>query len=273
MVQDQENQRARRVDVGGYALRMRVIGEGDPTIVFDSGLGDALEIWDSVQPEIAKQARTVLYDRAGIGKSDPGPHPRSAYCMVEELRLMLRAADIRPPFVLVGHSMAGFTLRVFAHNRPEEVAGLVFVDASHEDLMSRWEAARTPEEWSGFQEKMEGVYKNAPEGELAEWRHFPQNAASMREIGPPPDVPIAFLTSTRLDEASASVGITEEDMQAKLDLHREWLVQAPQATHTVTEASGHYIQQDEPDLVIDAIRGVLWAVELGNRSAKAFCGN
>jgi pimeloyl-ACP methyl ester carboxylesterase len=162
--------------------------------------------------------------------------------------------------------MAGFNIRLFAHQYPNDVAGLVLVDASHEDLWSRWEALRTPAEWSWFQEKMEDFFRDVSDGVLAEWSHFDQNMATIRGVGLPSDVPIAILTSTRVDEVSDSLGITAADIDAKLDLHRQWLMQAPQAMHTLTEASGHYIQDEEPDLVIDAIREVLGRARNQQRS-------
>lgn len=118
----------RLVDVGTHRLHLREMGEGTPTVIFESGLMSTVLTWQSLQPEIAKLTRTICYDRAGLGWSDPGPMPRDARRIVKELRELLKRAEIRPPYVLVGHSFAGVTTRLFAAEFPDEVAGLVLID-------------------------------------------------------------------------------------------------------------------------------------------------
>jgi pimeloyl-ACP methyl ester carboxylesterase len=118
----------RLVDIGTHRLHLREMGQGTPTVVFESGLMSTVLTWQSLQPEIAKITRTVSYDRAGLGWSDPGPMPRDAQRIVEELRELLKRSEIPPPYVLVGHSFAGLTTRLFAAEFPDEVAGLVLID-------------------------------------------------------------------------------------------------------------------------------------------------
>ena len=258
MVRSQVDQRGQRLDLGGYKLRFYLVGEGDPAVIFDSGLGDGLRSWDRVQPEISKLTRTLSYDRAGIDQSDPGPLPRSTNQMVDELHHLLQITTVSPPYVLVGHSLGGFNIRLFAHRYPEKVAGLVLVDASHEDLWRHWAELRTPEEWTQLQKKLDSFYEDEPEGVLAEWRCFPQNTETIREACIPSNVPTVMLSSSFAD-ATADALFTPEDMQVKLNLHRKLVEQLPHGRHIVTAASGHYIQKDEPDLVIGAILEVVHA--------------
>jgi pimeloyl-ACP methyl ester carboxylesterase len=116
------------VDVGTHRLHLLSIGEGSPTVVFESGLMSTVMTWQGMQPEIAKRTRTVCYDRAGLGWSEPGPLPRDANRIVEELHRLLEKAAIPPPYILVGHSFGGLTVRLFASRNANEVAGLVLID-------------------------------------------------------------------------------------------------------------------------------------------------
>lgn len=119
----------------GYKLHMIDLGteiEGQPTIVIEAGSGQSSIDWFLVQPEIAKFARVITYDRAGYGWSDASPLPRTSENIVQELHTMLHNANIPGPYILVGHSFGGFTVRLFASKYPDEVAGVVLVDALNE---------------------------------------------------------------------------------------------------------------------------------------------
>src|SRR6266545_6587080 len=117
------------VDVGGYRLHINCTGEGSPTVVIESGWGDMSASWGWVQPEVAKTTRICTYDRAGMGWSESSPQPRTAREFAKELHTLLAKANEPGPYVLVGHSMGGFTILVYAHDYPDEVSGLVLVDS------------------------------------------------------------------------------------------------------------------------------------------------
>jgi pimeloyl-ACP methyl ester carboxylesterase len=129
------------VDIGGYKLHIFCEGRGSPSVILDSGLGDTFVSWQKVQPEIAKFARVCSYDRAGLGYSDSSPHSRTSKVIAEELHALLHRAAVPPPYILVGHSMGGFDVRLFASLHPGEVAGLVLIDASHPDQEKRFPPA------------------------------------------------------------------------------------------------------------------------------------
>lgn len=120
-------------DVGGYRLHLDCRGDGRPAVIMEAAIWDFGLTWGLVQPEVARFTHACVYDRAGLGWSDPSPRPRTAQVMVEELHALLNAAAVPGPYVLVGHSFAGMPVRLFAHTYPGEVAGLVLVDAAHED--------------------------------------------------------------------------------------------------------------------------------------------
>lgn len=122
-----------RVRIGGRRrLNLCMMGEGapgSPTVVLFIGLAGLTIDWARVQPFVARFARAVSFDHAGMGFSDPGRPPRTSSAIVADLRAALQAADLPPPYVLVGHSAGGLHMRLFAGRYPDEVAGLVYVDA------------------------------------------------------------------------------------------------------------------------------------------------
>jgi pimeloyl-ACP methyl ester carboxylesterase len=117
------------VEVGGYRLHINCTGSGRPTVVVEAGWGDSSAAWGWVQPEVARTTRICTYDRAGMGWSEASPQPRTAREFAKELHTLLANANETGPYVLVGHSMGGFTMLVYAHDYPAEVSGLVLVDA------------------------------------------------------------------------------------------------------------------------------------------------
>jgi pimeloyl-ACP methyl ester carboxylesterase len=115
-------------------------GQGTPTVILDSGLGDSYISWHKVQPQIAQFARVCSYDRAGLGYSDSSPRPapvshgrRTAHASAN--------AGISPPYILVGHSMGGYNVRLFASLYRSEVVGMVLVDSSHPEQQKRFPQA------------------------------------------------------------------------------------------------------------------------------------
>jgi pimeloyl-ACP methyl ester carboxylesterase len=133
--------RGQLVDVGGYRLHIYCVGEGSPTVVLDAGLGGFSLDWSLVQPQLAGSTRVCAYDRAGYGWSDPSPQARTPQQIADELHTLLVNAGIQGPYVLVGHSAGGRHIRLFADRHPQDVVGMVLIDARHEYV----DANRSPE--------------------------------------------------------------------------------------------------------------------------------
>lgn len=128
----------------GRRLTFRCSGQGGPTVIFESGWAADSAAWVRVLPMVASSRRACAYDRAGYGASDPGPDPRDASAIVGDLHAGLRAARIRGPYILVGHSAGGLYVRLFAARYPHEVVGLVLVDPSVEHQDARVAAVFGP---------------------------------------------------------------------------------------------------------------------------------
>ena len=117
-------------NIAGYSMHLYCTGEGLPTIVLSSGLGDDFTEWAKVQPVLSRQTRVCSYDRAGFGWSQSRPGIQDANAISSQLHQLLETAAVQRPFVLVGHSIAGIYLRSYAAQYPSDLAGLVFVDGA-----------------------------------------------------------------------------------------------------------------------------------------------
>jgi pimeloyl-ACP methyl ester carboxylesterase len=126
----------RLLDVGGWRLHLNCIGEskeGQPTVILEPGIGDFSVEWSLVQPRVASVARVCSYDRAGDGRSDLGPYPRTLHQIVYELHTLLEKANVRPPYVLVGHSYGGWLVQQYASDYRTQVAGIILVEPGESD--------------------------------------------------------------------------------------------------------------------------------------------
>lgn len=125
------------VDLGGRRLNLYCSGSGANTVIFDAPSGMGGWVWHNVQPEVAKQTRACVFDRAGLGFSDPSPRPNTSANVVDDLHAALGKAGIAPPYVLVGNSFGGANMQLFAYRYPGEVKALVMVEGQHEDEIDR----------------------------------------------------------------------------------------------------------------------------------------
>src|SRR5438045_7029728 len=125
----------RMIDIGGRRLHVYEAGQGSPTVLLEAGIAATSLSWRPVQNEVARFTRIASYDRAGLGWSDSASKPLTLSGLVNDLQALLKVAQLPPPYVLVGHSFGGLIVRAFAGRNPNEVAGLVLVDAVR------------PEEW------------------------------------------------------------------------------------------------------------------------------
>ena len=154
---------AQRVAIeGGRQLYLECHGAGSPTVVLEAGTGDRADVWsmtplgpgEAVLPAVARFTRVCAYDRPGtyqlpdtFSRSDPVAMPRSARDIVLDLHALLSAANVPPPFVLVGHSFGGKIARLYATTYPPRIAGLVSIDAQNEDFTAAYKQLLTPAQY------------------------------------------------------------------------------------------------------------------------------
>jgi len=227
--------------------RVHIEGEGPRTIILESGFGDTLDIWQTIQPKVAANcARTFSYNRAGYLDSEPAAAARDAASIVSELREELQRRNLNPPYVLVGHSLGGLYMQYFARNFPGEVAGLVLIDSTHwQQGLKVDTTADTP-----YQSRT-AITLYMP---LVMRRELSDSAEAGLEVNGSPSawaIPTVVLSSTRVGPIE-----TADQRALAVTLQNSIAADFPGARHVFVENSGHYIQRDRPAVVIDAIRDV-----------------
>jgi pimeloyl-ACP methyl ester carboxylesterase len=225
--------------------RVQIDGTGGPTVIFEAGLGDTLEVWRSIQPRVAARCvRTFAYNRAGYADSDPALTARDAAAIVGELRDELQRRHVTPPYVLVGHSLGGLYMQYFARNFPADVAGLVLIDSTH------WRQGMTLDASAdtAYQSRT-AVTLFMPLIMRSELRDSGEAGREVAASPAAPAIPTIVLSSTR-----SPANATPEQQAQAVALQNEIAADFPGSRHDFVENSGHYIQREQPDRVVAAIR-------------------
>lgn len=281
----------RLIDVGGRKMHIHCTGSGSPTVVLEAGASSFSIDWSLVQPEIAKSVRVCSYDRARMGWSDVGPMDTAAN-IVQDLRTLLHGANEKGPYVLVGASMGGIYVRVFQMRYPDDVAGMVLVDPSHElrlfgtldgkvvplplvsaehyrTVLPRGEVKiprRRAQTGEPFARLPESLYKTRVELDQRMIDSYPPSVGPeiVAERAEAERATFAELNEARRKVTHALGGLplviltrgrdTDEERIAAYD---ELATMSTKSRHTVVAGAGHEIHLYQPDAVIEAIRDVI----------------
>jgi len=255
------------VSIGTHSLHIRCLGQGSPTVVIDTGMGDTLEHWDDFQSQVAQFTPVCTYDRAGYGSSEPGPMPRDSQRLADELQQLLENAGVEGPYVLVGHSLGGLTLQVFADRYPDLVAGLILLDPSPlafitgqvflelyqmlagqaVELQNTAEAARQS---TDDEAQAKADYLAAIASEHAAL--IAESAAQVAAIESFGDLPLIVIGSSIPNPAFGPDA--EAFQQFWIEQNQERATKSTNGRFVLAEKSSHYIHEDMPNLVVEAIR-------------------
>ena len=259
--------------IGRRSLRYCCSGDGPLTVVIEAGAGTSTEHslnrpftlgWAKVFEEVEQFSRICIYDRAGVGQSDPVRGARTSLDMARDLHALLKAADVPAPYLLVGHSIGGYNVRVYAREYPKEMAGVVLVDASHPDQQSRLTAVlpppspKEPPMWRALREQ--SGHHAGPEG----W-NFALSAEQVRASGTLGSLPLVVLSRSPnqpiSSETPPEVAKALESVWSELQLDLTRL--STRSSHMIATHASHNVQLDEPNLVVEAIRRVIEMTKLG----------
>ena len=226
-------------------------GEQQPAIVFLAALGGD----DTLVPiaeELADEATTCFYYRPGDGDTNPPAEPRTAAADAADLHELLAAADIDTPAVLVAHSYGGLVAVIAGAEHPDDIAGVVLVDGSQPDAEAQMYTVMTDAERAYF------------DGEKANFPHvdWPTSLDQARDAVPGfPDIPLTVITATRSFLDPCQEQLPCEELQAIwIEAQEAYAAMTPDAIHVLAETS-HYVHNDDPDLVLAEIRGLLGRVD------------
>jgi pimeloyl-ACP methyl ester carboxylesterase len=229
------------VQISDCQLFAKLVGEnnGKPTIVMDAGYGDFSKAWDSIITEVSKISDVLIYDRAGLGKSESSSRPRTSREMVKELHELLNEARIKPPYILVGHSFGGVNLRLFATEYHSEVCGLILVDSTPEDYRERFLPTMSQEFQQEYNKQF--IY----EGNYDE---FMESLNQVKESKRKLNVPLIVLS------AGKKAHYSYESQSLWHEMQKEILEISTNGELIIAENSTHYIQNDEPEVVVSAVK-------------------
>lgn len=271
------------VDVAGKKMHIDCIGEGSPAVILSSGLGDTYLSWTKVQPQVASFTRVCSYDRAGLGYSESSSEPRTSKVIAEELHALLQAAGIVPPYVLVGHSMGGFDVRLYASLYRNQVAGMILVDASHPDQENRLPPELKNLEGSALREeefleytmpfglpRLIGLCEDDPVQRaaecnfhtareiVAELRAVEESSAQTAATPSLGNMPLVVLSHDPEKPSSEFPPDLAKPINESWEKMQEEMAHlSTRGTQTIVKNSAHYIQIDQPEVVIDAVHSVV----------------
>ncbi|WP_026695374.1 alpha/beta fold hydrolase [Peribacillus kribbensis] len=232
------------VQIRDCKLYAKLAGEnnGKPTVVMDAGYGDSSKAWDSVLGDISMLSNVLLYDRAGLGKSETSSNPRTSFEIVKELKELLIEAKITPPYILVGHSFGGVNMRMYVTKYQNEVRGLVLVDSTPEDYKERF-LPTMPQDFQQAYNK-QFVYEGS-------YDEFMESLTQLKETRQKLNVPIIVLS------AGKKAHYSKESQELWNEMQREILEISSDGELLIAENSAHYIQNDEPEVIVSAIKKLI----------------
>lgn len=280
------------IDIGTQKLHTLSMGKGEPVVLLDTGGGDNLLTWESIQSEIATFSHVIAYDRPGLGWSERGNTPYSLEFITDTLHQLINTLQLPTPLILVGHSIGGINVRQFTYRYPELVAGLVLIDGSHEGQDTRLpddddsDAAMLENLRDLSTKTFEDVLRQFV-GDPAQFFEMPEEQQRMSERYRPEylkyvveakdcdaglillgddalqslgDIPLTVLTATTSDTSEM-----DESEKASQKIFQQCQTEISQLStkgkQIFVEDASHYIHRQQPQRVVDAIREMVALVQ------------
>lgn len=285
------------VDIGGYKLHIYDTGIGGPTVILDAGMGCNSLDWCLIQSELSKFTRVCSYDRAGMGWSEESPKPRTSEVVVHELHALLKSAGIPGPYIFVGHSFGGINARLFAQRYSDEIAGIILVDAGHEQqldrlpkaaeklhqlvkqrttllMLSRLGVTRLLQRLPSAKKQLEKLpasmrplylsqklHTKHMETILAEATAVEESFAQLAHTeGAIKNIPLTVISAGKAP-SPLEAGLSQEENNEWLahwhELQKDLASKSIKSKHIIAERSGHMIHLEQPEIIIHAVRDMV----------------
>jgi pimeloyl-ACP methyl ester carboxylesterase len=258
------------VSVGSHRLQLHTEGTGTPVVVLDAGITDQMDKLRPLQDSLARVTRVISYNRAGYGQSDPGPFPRDAGREAEELKTMLEATSVPPPYVLVGHSLGALVVELFAARHPEAVAGMVLLDppprgfvmgTDYRDMAAM--AEQMTAQWQGIGDSAAASSRPDDQAKAAFFRAiasehremFGETARLVGSITTFGDIPLVVVAAGKANPAMGPEA--EPFQQFWIEQSRALSSLSTRGRFILAEGSSHYLYLDAPKVVEKAVLSVV----------------
>ena len=276
------------IDMGGYHFHIQIAGEEHthgPTVVLEMGGGGSSLHWSLVQPEIAKFARVISYDRGGYGWSDKSPKVRTSENIAQELHELLQRAGVTGPYVLVGHSFGGMAVRLYAKKYPKDIIGIVLVDSVHEDqpgifppsgnwilsslqypyshlfikvanflgLLRIFKVLERPNKFSKetYNQIISNFYTSKfIETVLEEYEYFRQSQQQVKESGDLGNIPLVILSAGKRR-------VPLEFWEAWHSFQKDLTTKSTNSQQIIVPNSGHKMNQEAPEIITQIVREMI----------------
>lgn len=246
---------AETVPFDGYQLTVRDYGSGSPTVIIEAGLACDKDLYTQLQFDLAKETRVIVYDHPGIGESTPRDQPRTLPNYAQELQALITKKQLKPPFILVGHSLGGHIIRYYTNLYPEDVAGLVFIDHPHEDWFRHIRRTWVPAEQERYFKwwRPEGsTYKGTALKELVTYE---ENCDLVRGIYPPSNIPVLMFTGSA--DMHYEPAAMERDRKEWASLQASIIAGSTDKKHVIDWETGHVPHRQKPELFEREIRAFI----------------
>lgn len=245
--------RKQQARVQGHDLEYVASGAGRPVIVFVNGAGGPVEGWHKVYPAVARLGTAFAYNRLGVGGSDRPHTPQTGDAIVATLRELLAAVGLPPPYVVVGHSLGGLYTNLFARRYPNDVAGVVLLDAAApgDEVLQREQQSLLQRMSTRVFGVIDTMFRKDPYGEVA---FVSETVRQVAAAGPFPDVPLLVVSGGK---RLPSWLMTDAAFRVRAKNQQSLSAMSPRSKQMIAARSGHFPQFTEPALVIQAIREVV----------------
>jgi len=238
--------------VDGHSIEFSYSKNSSPTIIFISGGGPSgISAWKKVYPRLSVKYSVFAYNRLGSGKSSKTTIPQTAKYIVSTLRKMLHKNNIRPPYILVGHSLGGMYANLYARSYPRDVSGVVLVDSSHPEQRKHFKNNNVI--IGGLHRRILKAYKRINPTKYSEIETFHKSANYFKQAPNFPNVPLVVISANKKTKNENLKRIR----QVMHKLHKEYAKLSLNSKHLFANKSGHNIQKQQPEIIIEAVNWVI----------------